>query len=289
MASFDECGIRFLSASSVENFSQNSAYWVARYMLGGRQRPAPAMIRAAAVKTGILSWLTGGEVNHALDRALQHYDLGLREVEYCVAEARKEQDAILPMLDEFFKLSERFGLRKFPVGHSVFNTVWLEGISVPFMTKPDFVFDDCVIDVHTTHRMPSEPTAKHMTNAALHMLHRGCDAKIIYLTMKKGALYEAPIESAGHYLEELWKNSKAIEAMVERVTTPEQALAEMVLQPTHYLWTPELLKAAKDKQPQPPMEILHGLQLAGTGEIRAATGRNPSGRVLQGDRPGDTG
>lgn len=295
MATLEECGIRFLSASSINNYVTNPAWWTVRHMMGVKQPVSAALIRSAAIKAGLKHWLYKGSEDLAEDVALEHYSLETSSVglEATDEKTAKEQDAILPMLHEFCKLFHGAGLKKIPLAVGVFNTVLLDGVTVPFITCPDFVFDDCVVDVSASHKMPgSTLPPKDLQTSGLHMLFRG-DTPIFraYATMKRSALVPVGEAEAMAALLRLREDAAALERALEVVSTAKEMLALVPLKPDHWLWSPDMLKVAKEAIPQlPPQEReRHGIQSARAKQFRAAPGRGTSGVVLPGRGPGDAG
>jgi hypothetical protein len=262
MATFDECGIHFLSASSVGNFTTNPAWWVVRYLRGVKPMPSPSLARATAIKAGVVAWMNGVSESRAEDVALERFNLEASEVAApfvpgWALKAQKEHDAILPMLNEIFKLFLEWGLRRKPIASGIFNTVMLDGISVPFVTSPDIVLEDCVIDINTTHKMPSSDLSKKdIQLSALHMIHRNIPALRAYATMKRSAIVPIAGEDAAAALEELRRNALALETFLDRTQSPESALEALPLKPDHFLWDGRSLEAARKLSPQlPPQEM----------------------------------
>ncbi len=245
MASFEEVGIRFLSPSSVENYNNNPAFWVTKHLLGVSADPVPSMIRAGAVRAAVVHHARGATLNEAEDLALRHYDQGMLDVGGGRSEAAtKEQDAILPMFHEVVKALQRLPRGKF-VGPGVFNTVWLDGIGVPFMTKPDLVFERMVVDISTTHAVPSaKAKPKHIANGALHILHRGTGAAIIYASMKKGTSFEIEEADAIAALGKLRRDAAQIQGLIEHIKSAQEALSFLPLNPGHFLWSEKTYSAA---------------------------------------------
>jgi hypothetical protein len=252
MASFEECGIKWLSASSISNYCANPAYWVVRYLIGERGRMVPAICRADAVYHGTKTWCFGADQRTAEDWALGEFEMNTQEMD--PGERAKEHDAILPMLDETCKLFQAFGFRQAPLTARVFNTVWLEGISASFVTKPDFEFPDCIVDLKTTHALPSSIREKDLINGALHMLRRGKPVFVCYATMKKAACYQLGRREAEEALVKLTLDAVALQNFVDRIESPEQALSMVPLNEKHFLWSPELLAVARSKHPQLPKQ-----------------------------------
>lgn len=244
MASFEEAGLSFLSASSVDNYNANPAYWVTRYLLGVKNPVAPAVIRTAAIKAAVAHVMRGATLEEGEDLARRHFDQCRLDVaDELAGGIPAEQDAILPMFHEVSKALQGVALGKF-IGPGVFNTVWLDGISVPFMSKPDLVFEECVVDVYPSNRLLSTPSDKHLANAALHKLHCGRDPIIVYATMKKRGVHYLTAVDCLKAVGRLRREAARIEELVTRIERPEDALGFLPLRPDHFLWSETSLAAA---------------------------------------------
>jgi hypothetical protein len=289
MASFEEVGIRWLSSSSVSNFCACPAAWVAKTLIGSKGGIVPAIARHNAVHAGVRTWLHGSMYTLAEDVALREYELNVAELPVS-EEMRKEQDAILPMLHESFKVFLALEHRKPPLLSKVFDTVWLDGISVPFVCKPDYVFDDCIVNLKTSHRLPSTCIIRERQDAGLQAKKYKLPVIVGYVTMKKSCHFALTGLEMQLALDELVADAFSVQTFIEGVTSAEQALAMLPMNPTHYLWTPELLQAAQSRLPQlPKQEMIYGLDYAGKPEVRTAPVGSPSGGLLPDRRPGDAG
>lgn len=289
MATFEEAGIRWLSPGDIHNFNANPAFWVAKKLMGAKDTHlSPAICRADAVYNGIKIWLHSGDIDQGVDVALQLYQMNMKGRMSC-DDARKEHDAILPMLDESVHHFQSLGVISAPSICRMFETVLLDGISAPFTSAADYIWGDRIVFLKTTHRLPSKPPLRDMQAAALAWTLRPRAVSIIYATMTKGAVYTPEPDDMADALRELVADAFAIQNLVEHVESAEQALSMLPLNRGHYLWSPETLQVAEKAFLQLRQEKVHGIQDARGEEIRNVPSGDAYRHLLPDYRPGDPG
>jgi len=282
MDSFDECGIRYLTPSSINAFRDNPAYWVMRFLYGV-QTTSPAFIRSIAVKAGVKSMLYERKLGHAEDRALETFQhrIGVSGMDWEDPGVQDEYDNVLPMFDLAVKALDGLGLIKMPTAMDMPTHVWADGVTAPFLSSPDIVYEDCVVDLKPTKRCPSKLPFRDLAAMAIHSRAReGVVIHNIYATNKKYASY-APLPSQ---LDEAWADlvtdAFALQTFVFSAESREHALAMTPLNRDHFYWSDESLEKARSilKLTQ---ERMHGLNnAAGTRRLRAPGTGDPFGDML---------
>lgn len=189
MSPFEKYQIDHLSASSINLFAASPALFVLEKCLKSRQQVGAAAHRGSAVETGIMS----GLLNNKTD-------------EECVAEAalvfsqktalsgdprrEKEADSVPDMVRIGLKELRDYGPPSTVQGkieHKV------EGLAVPIIGYFDAEWDNhgILIDIKTTHRIPSEISTNHARQVALYGTCRSnnIDVRISYVSTKKATTY----------------------------------------------------------------------------------------------------
>lgn len=191
MNAFEKYGLAHLSPSSCNTFASSPAAFILQKCLKRNNPVGPAAHRGTASESGIAHGLLNSDAS----------------VEECVAVAReqfntltaltqdprtdKERDAIPGFVKMGLKELRPYGIPSSLQGH-VSHTV--EGLSVPIIGYYDFEWEHkgVLIDLKTTHRLPSKITLPHARQVSLYKMVRGdnLSARISYTTPVKVATYE---------------------------------------------------------------------------------------------------
>jgi hypothetical protein len=186
---FERHGIEHLSPSTISTFTAAPAMFVLEKLLKRRQPVGCAAYRGTAVEAGIALGLTNPEAT----------------LEDCIAEATNTFDKLAVFSPDPRKDKERAGLagmveqgltelRPYGVPSSLQGKVSLdvEGLAVPIIGFYDFEFAQhgVLIDLKTTHALPSEIKRNHAKQVSLYTACRGNhEGRITYATGKKVATY----------------------------------------------------------------------------------------------------
>lgn len=250
MATFEEVGIRYLTAASVQAFREAPALWVLRYLFGKKDFRSPAFARSLALSDGMRQMLHHSNLGMGEDVALHSYVRMTDEWELnrdTDTGARNEHDNILPMFEVAVKaLSANLGGLFRPNSSGLATHTFIGDLSTPFLSVPTFTFDQLQMHIKYTNRCPSKPKPKDLMAMAIDSLARprlGC--AILYVTAKKAAWYEPRPEELVEAVMGLGFDARALEVFLAAVESPEHALAMTPLNPDFYQWKPELLSEAR--------------------------------------------
>lgn len=232
---FAKHGISHLSASSLALYRNEPALWCLKYLFGVKDEVGPAAWRGSAVEAGIDWYLYQGKGFY--EKAEERFELDAQGD--LSEEVEKERAALLDFLTSAVK--EMFPHGR-PVARQYKVEYRLEGIEVPIIGYVDYLYDDKLIDLKTTHRLPSEPRPDHACQVAVYAAATGKKPLIVYATPKKSATYEvADIEAA------LWpviRSAHAVRALLATAKAKEDAARFFCPNLDSFYWSDATKQAA---------------------------------------------
>ncbi|HET8721018.1 MAG TPA: hypothetical protein VFM24_03250 [Nitrospira sp.] len=248
MDSLEECGIHYLTASSVQQWREQPAVWVMEKLLGIRENRATAVAKTIAVKDGLRHALYAEDAYIGEDIALDVYRRKLLEwrIDPTSEAARSDEDIVLPLYDVHVKEIQRLGLLKKPLATGIASSLLVDGLGTALLAVTDFVFDDAQLRIKCCGRLPSSIQPRDMAALALDARVRGQVPMIVYATPKKLATYVPNGIELDAALDALIADARSLETFVRTAETPMHALAMLPVNTGHYLWKPELQVAASN-------------------------------------------
>lgn len=247
MNPFERHSINHLSCSSLNTFQAEPAIWTLKYLFGVKDAAGPGAWRGSAVEAGLDAWLyRPGDEAAALTKAQERFELDATGESSDTID--KERDAIAPMFKQAQMGSNGWPVpiaRQFRVEH------WLDDIEIPIIGYLDYVFDDRLVDLKTTHRCPSSvetASVAHIRQAALYSSARGQIAQLFYVTTKKWALYEVPAEMVAKAMADLTRIARALRENLARSDTPEDMARLQAPDFNSFYWNPDTIAAAERVQ-----------------------------------------
>jgi hypothetical protein len=240
-----------------------------RYLYGEKST-SPAFIRSIAVKAGIKALLYQREMGRAEDVVLETYQhrIGAEELPWDDPGVQDEYDNCLPMFGGLVKALAELDLIKVPTAMDLPTSVWADGVEVPFLSSPDIVFDDCVVDLKPTKACPSKIPERDLVAMTIHHRARGVQVFNIYATTKRHAIHTGLPWQLDQAWIDLVIDAQALQTFVLSAQSREHALAMTPLNRDHFYWSPESLDKARGVL-KLTQERLHGLKnAAGTRRLR---------------------
>ena len=241
MNPFEKHGIDHLSYSQANLFRQQPLAWVMRYLYQVRDDGGPAAWRGRAVEKGLDAYLYSGDVQKGLMIAAQEYEhlaQGLAD-----DKAQSERDNLL----EFYKQAVN-AMRG--VGTPLFRQkrydIKLPGLSVPIVAYTDYEWEDYGIDLKTTLRMPSAPSASHVAQMSLYSYATNKPFSLVYVTPKKNARYEVTEGMALPAFKSLHRTFLSMQKVLEMCDTKEQAAHIFGADFEHYAWNAEMMQKLQE-------------------------------------------
>lgn len=193
MNNFTQHGISHLSASSINAYAEDPAYWVSKYLLGAKFPFSSPARGGTLIERAIVQTLTGRDQTDAIDDAIAEFNkMTVFDKSDNVA---KWANAMSDMAQAGIKELEQYGVPEFELDGSqkkILIDCNMGEYKVPIIGFLDLFYSPIktVIDVKCTMRMPSEMSASHKRQAAIYKLSNP-DFKIgfLYITPKKTQMF----------------------------------------------------------------------------------------------------
>ena len=189
---FDNHGIKHLSASSINLWTNAPDVWVAQYLFGKRTPMGAAAMRGICTEDAVVAVLTGKNRDGALDAALEKFDSYFPLAD---EKTTKERNMTEPCMDLALGELQQYGEPEFPEEgqEKISITAKTDDYEIPVIGYLDLVFPKhgVVIDLKTTGRCPSVMSAEHQLQRAIYQKAKGNQiVKFLYVTPKKTNLLE---------------------------------------------------------------------------------------------------
>lgn len=212
MNSFETHGLTHLSASQLNTWMAAPSLWVMEKLLGKRGGVGCAAHRGTAAEAGISAGLFDPSLSHAdcVAVALLIYD----RLSALSGDPKRESEraAIPGMIQQGLALREH-GLPIRPnEGDQHRIEVHLEGVSVPVIGFLDWLYADEVLDLKTTHRVPSAMSEPHLRQASLYKLaHMDKRVRFFYASDKKSEKHTLTREQYDASIRQLTMSAQRLE------------------------------------------------------------------------------
>ena len=193
MNGFSKHGIKHLSASSINLWTNAPDVWVAQYLFGRRTPMGAAAMRGICTEDAVVAHLTGkSDCEAALSAALEKFD---KTFPIGDEKTTKERNMIEPCMNLALEALADYGKPEFPEEgqEKISITAKTDDYEIPVIGFLDLVFPEAglVIDLKTTGRCPSVMSAEHQLQRAIYQKAKGNQVvKFLYVTPKKTNLLE---------------------------------------------------------------------------------------------------
>jgi hypothetical protein len=200
MNPFEIHKIEHLSPSSCNLFVSSPAMFVQEKLLKKRSPVGCAAHRGTSVEDGIAAVLNGASVDEGIAITKEKFS----KLTALSGDPRKEKEenAIADMVRVGAKELALYGKPSSAQGKIEYK---VDGLLVPMIGFYDFEWADhgILIDLKTTHALPSKISTNHARQVALYCAARGdnLDARLCYVTSKKSAVYH--LENVRQHVEAL--------------------------------------------------------------------------------------
>ena len=193
MNGFEKHGIKHLSASSINLWTNAPDVWVAQYLFNKRSPLSAAAMRGICTEDAVVAVLTGdSEVAEAVKAAHDKFDKTFMVGNEKTTTARHMIEPCLALAIDPLK---EYGKPEFPEEgqQKVSITAKTDDYEIPVIGYLDFVYPEhgVIVDLKTTGRMPSTMSPEHQLQRAIYQKARGNQAvKFLYVTPKKTSMLE---------------------------------------------------------------------------------------------------
>ena len=226
MNPFAKYGIEHLSPSQCNLFTASPAMYVMERCLKLRSPVGAAAHRGTAVEAGVVhGLLNGASPQECVALATKEFD----KLTALSGDPRrdKEAGAIGDMVKQGLTELSGYGRPSSTQGLIEYK---VEGLAVPLIGYYDMEWDNhgVLIDLKTTHALPSKISTNHARQVALYCAARGdnLDARITYVTPKKSATYQ--LENKRQHVEALGKIALSIQRFLSISEDPRYLASHVV-------------------------------------------------------------
>lgn len=224
---FEIHGITHLSPSSCNTYAASPAAFVLDKLLKRKQEVGPAAHRGSATESGIALGLTT-DADEAT--CVKHADEEFWRLTAMSNDPRREKEraAVGEMVKVGLKELRSYGKPTSTQGKIEYR---IDGLQVPLLGFYDFEWSNhkILVDLKTTHAMPSQIKIPHARQVALYVGSKGepgWSPRLFYVTPKKSAVYQ--LENVDEHLRALTNIAKAIQTFLS-VSDDPMELASMVV------------------------------------------------------------
>lgn len=189
MNNFSGHGISHLSASSINAYADDPAYWCAKYLLGVKF-PFSAPARGGTlVEKAIVQILTGRDQKNTIDETVAEFNKAT--IFDKSPNVGKWANGLRDMIESGVRELSPYGVPKFELNGSqkkILIDCNMGDYKIPVIGFLDLYYPDkkTVIDVKTSQRMPNMMSSSHKRQAALYRLaNPDYEVAFFYITPKK--------------------------------------------------------------------------------------------------------
>ena len=155
--------------------------------------------------------------------------------------AAKEREALPMFLAQARLALEPHGT---PLTRQSKISIEIPGLAVPIIGYSDWTWADAGRDLKTTWALPSNPKPEHIDQVAIYSHATGKPFELVYVTPKKHATYPINPHQVAEGMARVRRGALAIQHMLGKVESPQDALRLFTPDYSSYLWSPELMVAA---------------------------------------------
>ncbi len=238
MNNFPRHGITHLSASSINAYAEDPAYWTAKYLLGAKF-PFSAPARGGTiVEKAIVQTLTGMDAVDAIDEAIEEFNKAT--IFDKSPNVMKWASGMRDMIEMGLKELEPYGVPEFDFLSGGQKKILIDcnmgEYKVPIIGFLDLMFDSCktIIDIKTTQRMPTIMSTSHKRQAALYkMANPEYTVKFFYISPKKIQWFT---------IDDVTEEKKQIKEIIKRMNNmlgvgDKDVIKELIPVTESYYWT----------------------------------------------------
>tara|TARA_B100000900_G_scaffold297537_1_gene256058 strand:+ start:774 stop:1520 length:747 start_codon:yes stop_codon:yes gene_type:complete len=158
--------INYLSPSSINTYINDKPLWVMRYLFGMKSSGGASALRGIALEHTLSEKQEKGTFDFdGLDKKFISLcaEVGIDLAEPKCEKERKSLVKFGEVIDKNFKYPK-------VKGYQERVEVMLDDFPIPIIGYVDFLFDDAVVDLKTTTRLPSQPTEAQLRQMALYSM-----------------------------------------------------------------------------------------------------------------------
>ena len=232
------------SFSSINKFKHNPSEWLVHYGLGLRVASSPAMVRGTLAEFGAYYKIKKGMMqkdDKHFEKLITHK---FKKNNFFNAESEISNSIeIAKKFEE--KLYER-QLRNI-VSYQKEKVEKIDGLKYPVRLFTDFEYDNLIVDLKSTLRLPTKPKIDHIRQQALYSVLHNKPIALLYATPKKSLWYDLTKEDVSNGYDELVRDFKSLENYIDMCNNSiEDAIKITPLNtdPSPFYWDSSIKQAA---------------------------------------------
>ena len=200
------------SFSSINKFKHNPSEWLVHYGLGLRVPSSPAMVRGNLAEFGAYYKIKRGmsqKNDKHFEKLLTHR---FKKNNFFNAEEELYNSInIAKMFEE--KLYER-QLRNI-ISYQKEKVENIEGLKHPVRLFTDFEYENLIVDLKSTLRLPKKPKIDHLRQQALYSVLHDKPISLLYCSPKKTLWYDLTKQDVKNGYKELARDFKSLENYID--------------------------------------------------------------------------
>ena len=251
MNDFERFGIHHLSPSSLNTFRHSPAHWATRYLLKVKDEESVRPLRGKAVEFGVQTYFlkqSDPEADQiAKSEALRSFDtaVGQAGIDISDVAVTAERNNVCSMLTQALVL---YMGDVPPKTWQIKVEDWIDEAGIPMIGFIDFVFPDTIDEFKSVKAMPAKPTSEHLRQLSLYHRNRKEKPRIVYVTAKKGAIYEPDPKDLHDAWDGMVRDACAVKHLLSKCESPLDVIRMLPVDHTDYVWSTPTLQAALSAQ-----------------------------------------
>ena len=232
------------SFSSINKFKHNPSEWLVHYGLGLRVASSPAMVRGTLAEFGAYYKIKKG----MQQKDDKHFEKLIKH-KFKKNKFFDDNNEISNAIDIAKKFEEKLYERQLRniVSYQKEKVKSIDGLKYPVRLFTDFEYDNLIVDLKSTLRMPTKPKIDHIRQQALYSVLHNKPISLLYATPKKTMWYDLTKEDVKEGYAELVSDFKSLENYIKMCDNNlENAIKITPLNtdPSPFYWDSNIKQAA---------------------------------------------
>ena len=232
------------SFSSVNKFKHNPSEWLVHYGLGLRVSSSPAMVRGTLAEFGAYY-----KIKRGMQQKDDKYFTKLLSHKFSKYKFFNAESELYNSIDIAKKFEEKLYERQLRniVSYQKEKVEKVKGLEHPIRLFTDFEYDNLIVDLKSTLRLPTKPKIDHVRQQALYSKLHDKPIALLYATPKKTLWYDLTKQDVKNGYDELVRDFKSLENFIDMCDNDiEKAIKITPLNtdPSPFYWDSNIKQAA---------------------------------------------
>ena len=232
------------SFSSINKFKHNPSEWLVHYGLGLRVSSSPAMVRGNLAEFGAYY-----KIKRGMQQKDDKYFTKLLSHKFSKYKFFNAESELYNSIDIAKKFEEKLYERQLRniVSYQKEKVEKVKGLEHPIRLFTDFEYDNLIVDLKSTLRLPTKPKIDHVRQQALYSKLHDKPIALLYATPKKTLWYDLTKQDVKNGYDELVRDFKSLENFIDMCDNDiEKAIKITPLNtdPSPFYWDSNIKQAA---------------------------------------------